>query len=65
MEESKFGRKEMQKQRWERQAYQEKIGRGEKHYKMHESIQGGQKQNKAWHVKGRGRTGKSEKRQNP
>ena len=48
MEESKFGRKEMQKQRWEPEAHPERMGRGEKHYKMQESIQGGEKQNKAW-----------------
>lgn len=42
------------------------MGRGEKHYKMHESAQGGEKQNnKAWQGKQRGTTGKNEKRQNP
>lgn len=43
MEKSKSSREEMQKQPWEPEACQEVMGRGEKHYKMHLSAQGGEK----------------------
>jgi len=48
MEKSQSGRNKMQKQPREPAAHQEKMGRGERHYKMRKAIQGGDKQsNKA------------------